>query len=192
MQTSSTASPNPGISVQEIIPIPFGVPCLEAVGLQAVCQQHWNHTAEAEIYRDSQKAPHHIEGKAESNLWGKVGHLCYTSDVAPNFHVLGLEGFLCLCDKFHELSIIPELVGEENIIGVLPHLIGLHGELPPDPLASVHIRAEHVLYASHLVGHTPGIYGLVGSSLGRNPVLPQGWKGIGTSGPLLRRFHGTL
>ena len=41
-----------GINVQEIIPIPLRVPCLEAVGLQAVCQQHWNHAMEAEAHRN--------------------------------------------------------------------------------------------------------------------------------------------
>ena len=155
-----------GISVQEIIPIPLGVPCLEAVGLWAICQQHWNHTVEAEVYRDSWKAPHHVEGEVESTLWGKMGHLGYTSDAAPDFCVFGPEGFLCLRDNFHELSVVPELVGEEDIIGILPHLIGLCSEPPPDPLVSVHIRVEHILDASHLMGHAPSIYGLMGSSLG--------------------------
>ena len=104
----------------------------------------------------------------ESSLRGKVGHLSYASDVAPNFHALGLEGSFFFCNKFCELSVIPELVVEEDIVGVFPCLISLHSESLPDPLESTNIRVEHVSYASHLVGHTPGIYGLMGSRLGRN------------------------
>ena len=150
---------DPGVSIQETIPIPLRVPCLKAVGLQAVCQQHWNHTAEAEVHRNSGKAPHYVESEAESSLWGKVGHLGYASDTAPDFHAFGLEGSFCLCNKFCELSIRPELVGEEDIIGVFPCLVGLRGKPLPDPLASTNIRVEHVLNASCLMGHLPGIYG---------------------------------
>ena len=111
-----------------------------------------------------------MESEAESSLWGKVGCLGYVSDVAPNFHALDPEDSFCLCNKFHELSIIPELVGEEDVIGVFPCLIGLCGKTPPDSLMSANIRVEDVLNASHLMGHAPGIYGLVGSSLGCDPL----------------------
>ena len=100
----------------------------------------------------------------QSNLQGKVGHLSYASDAAPNFCALGPEDLLCLRDKFCGLSIVPELVGED--IGVLSCLIGLYSELPPNLLMSVHIRVQHVSYASCLTGHMPSIYGLMGSSLG--------------------------
>ena len=186
MQASSTACRDPGISIQEIIPFPFRVPCLEAVGLQAVCQQHWNHAAEVEVHRNGWKVPHYVESEAESSLWGKVGHLGYASDVAPNFHAFGLEGCFCLCDKFHKFSIVPELVGDEDVIGVFPCLIGLCGKPPPDPLVSANIRVEHISNASHLAGHAPGIYGLMGSGLGRDLLCHlEGGEAL----ELLGHFH---
>ena len=141
---------------------------------------------EAEVYGHSRKAPNHMEGEAESSLQGKVDHLGYASDAALNFCVLGLEGSFCLSNKFCELSVIPELVGEEDIVGVFPCLIGLCSEPPLDPLASAHIRVEHISYASHLVGHMPGIYSLVGSSSGHNPLCRL--KGGEASEPL-GHFH---
>ena len=156
------------VSDQQIIPVPCGVPCLKAVGLQAVCQQHWNHAMEAEVHGNSGKALHYVESKAESSLRGRVSSLGYSSNMVPNFHAFGLEGSFYLCDKFSELSIILKPVGEENIIGVFPSLVGLCSKPPPDPFTSANIRVKHVSNVSHLVGHTPGIYGLAGSSLGHD------------------------
>ena len=60
-----------GISMQEIIPVDRGVPCLKAVGLWAVCQQHWNHATEAEVHGNSGKALHYVESEVESSLQGR-------------------------------------------------------------------------------------------------------------------------
>ena len=161
---------DPGIGVQEIIPIPHRVPCLKAVGLQAVCQQHWNHAVKAEVHGDSWKALHYVDSKAESSLQGKVGSLSDASNTVPNFHAFALEDSFYLCDKFGKFSIILKLVGKENVISVFPSLVGLHSKLPLDSFVSVYIRIEHVLDASHLTGHMPSICGLVGSSLGSDPL----------------------
>ena len=107
-----------------------------------------------------------MESKAESSVQGKVGSLGYTSDAVPNFCAFGLEDSFYLCDKFSEVSIILKLVGEENIIGVFPSLVGLLSKLSPDPFTSINIRVEHVLNASCIMSHVPGIYGLMGSSFG--------------------------
>ena len=162
MQASLTACLRPGHQHPGNNPRP---PCLKAVGLWAVCQQHWNHTMEAKVHRNSGKALHYVESEVESSLQGKVGSL-----TAPNFHTLGLQDSFYLHNKFGKLGIILQLVGEENVIGVLPSLVGLHSKPLPDPFTSIKIRVEHVLNASCLAGHTPSIYGLMGSSLGHNAL----------------------
>ena len=120
---------------------------------------------EAEVHRNSGKALHYVGSEVESSLQGKVGSLDYASNMVPNFHAFGLADSFYLCDKFGKLGFILKLVGEENVIGVFPSLVSLLGKPLPHPFKSVNIRVEHILNASHLTGHTPSIYGLVGSSL---------------------------
>ena len=157
--------PHPGDNPQP----PWGS-MSEGCRIWAVCLQHWNHAAEAEVHGDSGKALHYVGSEAESSLWEKMGSLDNASNVVPYVHAFALEDSFHLCDKFGELGIILKLVGKGNVISVFPSLVSLHSKPPPDPFTSVNIRIEHVLDASHLTGNVPGIYGLVGCTLSRDPL----------------------